>query len=250
MKRAVRLSGYRPPEAWEISPLLRGKPFGGFTSIVDVGSFNCEDYTIPGFKAGYTVWTFELDPRNRARCKGELQKQGIPFTEVQVNCNGTFSRPPIQRPHVYLVEAGASDTAKCVRIEGEHQMSFVTPGDGIFPVVRVADIVPKSESVYLIKSDTQGHESAVLRGAEQLLDTVYAVAIEYWPRGAQLNGLDAVDSIQMLHAHGFTCYDTAFHDYNVVSRPSELQAFTQWLLGQGQTVDAIGSWDDLLCFRE
>ncbi len=40
-------------------------PFGGYNAVIDGGAFDATDYTLPAFRAGYSVFTFELSSSNR-----------------------------------------------------------------------------------------------------------------------------------------------------------------------------------------
>ena len=95
------------------------------------------------------------------------------------------------------------------------------------PLVRLDGQVEPHESVYLLKSDTQGHEMGVLRGAAglfasgrvrfvlvemaiRLLQSGNAIANFERKAAAQLE--EAVQIIELLHGYGFTCCDLPWHD--------------------------------------
>lgn len=254
IKRTLRLSGFKPPGAQETTPFLRdGKRMDGYTSVVDVGAMDCTDYTIPAYLSGYTVWTFELDPRNRAKCLYNLRMRMIQYTLIKIACGEKWkpNLETIKRPHVYVIEAGASSDYSCVTMSGEEFMTFAIPGkDGNAPVVPVDDIVPASESVYIFKIDTQGHETAVILGAQRTLRRSLVLAFEYWPLGAESNGLTSIVGLEEVYRMGFTCHDTGVHSYNLLSRPSEIHSYTDYLRSHAKEKDIIGSWDDLICFMD
>ncbi|KAG2431432.1 hypothetical protein HXX76_009447 [Chlamydomonas incerta] len=122
----------------------------------------------------------------------------------------------------------------------------ITSGD--IPLVRLDDVVPADAKIYVLKSDTQGHEFGVLSGARQLLARakVHVMMLEFWPQGALENGFDSKNLLDLLHEYGFFCFDGGYTVYNYWGRPRVPYAFNDFLKG---VKTPLGGWDDLVCSR-
>jgi len=90
------------------------------------------------------------------------------------------------------------DTVNHVLSEGE-DAPFVE-----VPVIRLDDLIAAAPAPLLIKIDVEGHELAVLRGAQQTLDNpaLLAVIMETNGSGARYGVLDDELRAEM-HRHGF-----------------------------------------------
>jgi len=255
ISRFLRLTGYKPPTAKEISPALRQGLLEQYNTIIDVGTFDCLDYTVPGFQAGYTVYSFELDPDNQARCLKTLLLLGITSPEtgltiIEVNPGEAplkIENP--KQPHIYFYKAGVSNKKGGVSVSDAKEMAYAK-GNGQLPVVPLDEVIPMNASVFILKSDTQGHEYGVLEGAKHILQRgVGLLFIEFWPIGAENNGFKPDEALGLVYSLGYQCFDSGFHDYNSIHRPSNLNDYINQMIEEKTTKDIIGSWDDLVCVR-
>lgn len=122
---------------------------------------------------------------------------------------------------------------------------------GSLALLRMDAVVPTTARVFLLKIDVQGHETQALRGVEKLFDarSVHLISLEWWPMGIQAQGVadGGIAGLRALYDRGAVCYDLQTHGYNVPTRPSELSAWTQYLLDVPLSADELGGWEDLLC---
>ncbi len=255
---ALRLAGGSVRKDTPERSALLSKKHPGYDVVVDVGAFDCSDYTIPAFELGYVVFAFE--PVNWLRCvvrfEADKMRRGLDYEIVQVAPGQRPSAVKLPRPRkgfVFLYAAGASDSFASLNALGAGPMVQLRSADGYratIPTVTLDEIVPPEAKVYLFKTDAQGHEPSVIRGGAEILKRgVGVVALELWPAGIEASGLDPHVPLAALYAAGYACFDLGVHDYNVVDRPSEIRAYVNDMLAQGTKEDHIGSWDDLICSR-
>lgn len=273
LNRMLRYTGHVSSPGGEPEFMARMPPPREYSSIVDVGTFDCGDWVVPGLKSGYTVYGFELDPANVERCLKKLAKEGLAegsnFTRVAVDCTKgrdgyAFPDAVPKRPHLYLFLAGASDTNECVDVGDRTVSSYVRkrepgaagarPGASGPAIIRLDEAIPAAAhaSIFFIKIDTQGHEFRVLRGAERAFARgVEGVVMEVSPRLIRKqHGLDPAAALEFVYEKGFQCHDVGVHKYNSVHRPAEIHEWVAALEAEKTTKDAWGSWDDVVCWRQ
>ena len=132
------------------------------------------------------------------------------------------------------------------------------------PVRRVDDLVPAGEDILLLKTDTQGYELSVLKGAVELLARrvcFLMVEFSYGLLGA--SGTDPLELLHFIYDRGFVCTYMAYHTmrksgtYGIVK---EDPVFTQDSVPFGRFVESLrtlssseaagrSGWTDLLCVR-
>lgn len=124
------------------------------------------------------------------------------------------------------------------------------------PVVRLDDVVPSDRNVHLLKTDTQGFELNVLRGAAGLLSAkrVRYIYAEFWPKSMRQNGQDPADVFRLLQCHGYFLYQVGgSHDQGhglsllrEASDPSFERFVQQMEDGCPEEQRDFGCWTDIL----
>lgn len=132
------------------------------------------------------------------------------------------------------------------------------------PVSRVDDLVPSDEDILLLKTDTQGYELSVLKGAVKLLaGRVKFLMVEFSYGLMRASGTDPMELLNFIYDRGFVCTYMAYHTmlksgtYNIVEGEP---AFTQDSVPFDRFVESlraissaeaagVSGWTDLLCAR-
>ena len=85
------------------------------------------------------------------------------------------------------------------------------------------DLVPSGEDILLLKTDTQGSELSVLKGAVQLLARrVHFLMVEFSYGLMGASGTDPIELLHFIYDRGFVCTYMAYHTklksgtYNIV----------------------------------
>ncbi|KAJ1565646.1 hypothetical protein HK096_000894 [Nowakowskiella sp. JEL0078] len=258
MLDTFRLVNIKAEDANSVSIFLKDRKHPSYDVIIDIGTFNGQDYTIPGYKLGYTLFSFELLPQNQNRTIQAFIDQGleenIDYTLIDVVPGTVPKVDTSKRPHIYFFKAGVSLENKGVRTLKADVFAQVDPesdGELNSAVVRIDDIISENEKVFILKSDTQGHEYGVVKGASELLKRgVHILLMEFWPQGARNNGFNATDTLNLTYDLGYQCFDLGFHsNYIPIDRPSEIHAFSDFLDSIPRRIDPIGGWEDIFCTR-
>ena len=111
------------------------------------------------------------------------------------------------------------------------------------------DAVVANQDVHLLKIDTQGHELSVLRGAQRLFEEerINIVELEFWPKGMEAGGVNAVEVLDYLHGFGFMCFDYSRNKHIPPNRPNDFEGFVGSF--DGSKDSGFGAWDELVCFN-
>jgi len=229
-------------------------PFGGYNSVIDGGAFDATDYTLPAFRAGYSVFTFELSPSNRPLVLNTFRNAGLiegrDFTVIRP-VPGEVPKPPAKKeggPHIYFFEAGLSSTNTGVAVK-MHPTSIANENfevagakspDSTFcasselratdvsraqstcaALIRLDDVLPSWARFWVLKLDVQGHEPYALEGAKQTLaerGKVHALSLEWWPTGIVSQGISdgGIASLRSLYDLGAICFDVGSVDANKI----------------------------------
>lgn len=243
--------------------------------VIDAGAFDGADYTLPAYRAGYDVFSFEMSPANQPKVLAALRASGLvegtDFTVIRPAVGRPVSPPPraSKTPHIYFFCAGVTspneglargyemreNPAMLGAPEGFEVIPCTSEADACLPAVAIDDVLPASVRVAVFKLDVQGHEAQALAGADTLLSAwgrVHMMALEWWPAGLLRQGSpDAgVGAMRKLYSYGATCFDVEAR-WGGAHRPSGIDEWTQQLLDvprlpwpQG---DPIGAWDDVIC---
>lgn len=249
-----------------------------YNAVLDAGAFDGSDYTLPAFRAGYSVFSFEMAPENQNRVVATLNsaglREGADFTIIRPTPGAKPSPPPraAAQAHVYLFFAGVSSSNSGVKVGYNSIMSGA--GEGIevagpcshtgdascLPVVRIDDVVPEWAKLWIFKLDVQGHEPQALAGATALLASrrVHSLMMEWWPAGMVLQGTadGGVAALNALYALGAQCFDVGTSEGNQmpgtgIDHATSVPAWTAAMLAVPHRTppggDPIGAWDDLMC---
>lgn len=132
------------------------------------------------------------------------------------------------------------------------------------PVSRVDDLAPDGEDILLLKTDTQGYELSVLKGAVKLLATrVHFLMVEFSYGLMGASGTDPLELLHFIYDRGFICTYMAYHTMlksgtygTVPTEPDFTQdsvPFARFVesLRTVSSLEAAGhsGWTDLLCAR-
>ena len=277
-----RVGNVAPSRNWgagEVSPMATAF-HGGWNAIVDAGPFDGTDFTLPAYRAGYSVFAFELSPANHAQTVRSLVKaglaEGVDFSIVRPA--PPYAPPPraAKAPHVYLFAAGVSNASRPIALRYNAVMQGAGEGIEVAPggcgaeapattcwagsVVALDDVLPAWATLWMLKLDVQGHEPFALAGAARTLASgrVNTLHMEWWPTGIVAQGVPdgGVAALGALYDLGAMCFDTGHTVGNAMpglgaDRPSGLRAWTDAFLAVPHTPppggDPIGAWDDLWC---
>lgn len=229
-------------------------PFGGFNAVIDGGAFDATDYTLPAFRAGYSVFTFELSPSNRPLVLNTFRNAGLiegrDFTIIRP-VPGEIPTPPAKKdggPHIYFFEAGLSNTNTGVAVKMHSTLianeAFEVAGanspDSVFcassalrstdaaraqntcaALIRLDDVLPSWAKFWVLKLDVQGHEPHALDGAKKTLaerGKVHALSLEWWPTGIVSQGIPdgGIAALRSLYDLGAICFDVGTVDANKI----------------------------------
>jgi FkbM family methyltransferase len=219
------------------------KHLGGEAVVIEVGAFDGAE-TITLAENAKEVYSFEASPAKESTIRAKISALS-------------------SKIHLQMAAVGdVSGTAKLSQPSGVGNINSQTDalGDQRFwtgevpyievPVVRLDDIVHKH--VDMLKVDTQGHEFAVIRGAEGIMKNygIDLLHLEFSPRLMESSGDDPAKFLQWLSAHNYVCMDCAafsvpedmFSDRNFEEFP---KSFGDFIHGKGNH----GAWTDILCYR-
>lgn len=256
-------------DATSASPLLQHK-LPCWDTVIDGGAFDGSDFSVPAFRLGYAVYTFELVNHKRVLATfasaGLVAGTDYSIIDVVPGVVPAFERKPVGVPHIYFFKAGVSDANSSVFVEQELELAQISVSGGggtargtRLPVLRLDAVVPGDARIALLKLDVQGHEPQALDGARGLLSgrggcRIHSLFLEWWPQGIVNQGSrdGGVGALTSLYDYGTRCYDLGVHrepqspfSYNRYDRPSLLADWTKYLLDVRE--DTIGGWDELYC---
>lgn len=171
--------------------------------VIDVGLAH-GDECFRTAELGLHCYGFEADPKSAQ--------------EIQTKAQG---HPHSQRLHI--TSAAVGDQVQQVSFGSDVKNKFGVGGtltagkDGKeyvkVQMVRLDDQFQDEEEIFLLKTDTQGHELAVMRGAEQLIASrrihfiLFEAAVFLMPGKAA----DLVQIMEIMEKHDYLCVDLAWH---------------------------------------
>ena len=241
--------------------------------IVDVGACDGVDWSIPALKnRGHTVVAFE--PVNAGRFRAKITENGLTddLTEIHipVGSNPNFPSSIMEsassipkyplggKGHIFLFEACVSNSTAGVEMFSSGELASLVSQDfysndhfgnaksAMLPSVRLDSVI--AQDIHLLKIDTQGHEYGVLLGARKIFENyrVNMVELEFWPKGMNQGGTNAVKVLDFLHSFGFVCFDYSRNKHVPADRPSDFEGFVKKF---EISDDSFGLWDELLCYN-
>ena len=218
------------PETFFANVLTHSSPG---SLVIDVGA-NVGQFATAIARHGLNGICFEPAPktcstlqRNLAEAKKEVEaekQQNYPslqtrpaFGEVTVHCaavgeaRGTtqLATDPSSRSASFkIASAPSSSVEPRVLPAGASEQSVMTT----VPILTLDETVPEDQPVLLLKTDTQGFEMGVLRGARRLLTrrAVRFLIVECSPYLLGRNGATPRDLMRLVAGFGYACTHLAF----------------------------------------
>ena len=242
----MRASVDNEPEKYFADVLLPRAPRRAL--VIDVGA-NTGQFAKSVAAAGLDGLSFEPSPENCAVLKNNLAAakqrswdQGLAFGHVQVHCaavgaatgnvslgvkKSAASDGGPQRTSASFriaVPGGGGGTAAAAAAESEDKV--------MVPIVPLDAVVPADRPILLLKTDTQGFEEGVLRGARRLLESraVAFLIVECSPYLIEHNGgtTTPITLMRLIASFGYACTHLAFfqpYDVPRITRPDRYIEF-------------------------
>ena len=140
------------------------------------------------------------------------------------------------------------------------------------PVKSIDNLIPSSEKIFLFKTDTQGFELGVLKGAKRVLsdDSVFLLVVEFSYFLLKNAGTEPLALLHYIYDLGFVCTYMAFHTRMATPRDTSLPQYsvveyypdneTPDFLSFESFIDSlrlikapgtagVSGWTDLLCLK-
>ncbi len=173
-------------EPFETELVLRLLPPVGL--LADCGA-NIGWYSVAAGAAGHRVIAVEPEPGNLVLLHRNVARNGL-SEQVEVHQCALGVQP------------GRGTLGLSIDNQGDHRLS-VAPGGRTVPIeLRRLDDIVADRHIDVIKIDTQGSETGVLRGSRRALQAQNvcstSIILEYWPFGLQDCGSSAEELIGLL----------------------------------------------------
>jgi len=226
--------------------------------VVDVGTHDGHDVTLPAAKAGHRVYSFEPSLAKydamlyRFRHKKwnlthttELQgftraRPGTVFLRQAVAVSNTNGHTTFWESR-YLNGVGNSLSKQALRHAERESAQLVN-----VTTLTLADVLANESGVYFMKIDSQGYELHVLRGAEAFIRSrpVYILKLEYNPQLLKAVGTAPLDLLHFISELGYQCSDTSFrlNPHLSLSLPDFVRHYDttkRWNAGFGVNTDLV-----------
>lgn len=235
--------------------------------VVDVGLYDGQE-TVAAALAGYAVLSFEPVIGHIKKVQENLRKNNITFHYFDLSPSETVPSSDtvktamddlLAATHgrkagpVLLFHAAASDRSgdAHIHVPGLGQASSFTdarilnaPTEHV-KVVALDDVVASTARVSVFKTDTQGFELAVLRGAERMLRRTSVCISEFWPQGLSDAGASGAGLLEEFAVRGFACFDLRGAD---PGRPSSFAKYTKWFIEHPNS-GRWGRYGDVMCIN-
>ena len=139
------------------------------------------------------------------------------------------------------------------------------------PVERVDNVVPRHFDFFLFKTDTQGFELDVLKGAEDILrHNVFLLVIEFSYGLLTRAGVDPTALLRFVYDLGYVCSHMAYHTllasddgakrYGIVHQTQNTLDDDEFSLSfpdfveslrlvKGHDTAGVSGWTDLICWQ-
>eukprot|EP00854_Cymbomonas_tetramitiformis_P030828 gene30828-38630_t len=209
-----------------------GSARGDHRAVVDVGLKDGVE-TRMAVESGFVVYSFEPVPDHCAETRHALEKRNLTYHDVELDRHGNLLNPlPEPEPgkgicYLFCVAAGAAHGWSTFYqdpttgygssfhdpVAKDHATRVDNQNSSSKKYTLEVQVVPISQfvntDVYFFKSDTQGHEIDVLKGARELFQRhiVRLVGIEFWPKGLKSAGASPESLMDMLHSLELLCFD-------------------------------------------
>lgn len=231
--------------------------------LVDVGA-NRGQFAISVVAAGHRSIAFEPSPATCAELKRAVADEKRAVSEL-----GREASRACVDVHCVVVGAEAGFVRFASSASNASTSAHVSDTDGVsVPVVRLDDILASEERGFYLKTDTEGFEGEVLRGADQLLRSAAprVLLVELAPATLEQHGSSVQTLIAQITSYGYDCTFGNFFSAYAATGPGSKVAFTsvpipRVLEGKAEvSVDEITAllarwpgthmtaWTDLLCW--
>ena len=221
--------------------------------FIDVGA-NAGQFVIPIRKHGHEVISFEPVPSTCKKLKDNLAKEGLTST---VYCKAVSDKVST----VQFVTDGGADTSFHQAFHKDHGRQNVS-----ISTTTIDLTIPKNKTTLLLKTDTQGYELQVLKGASQLLDSgkVKFIAVEFSYGLLTAAGTNPLDILNFLAARNYICAHFGFHTMikkGIFGEPNNMPKIEGTSISFEHLVELVhnvpeewggigkSGWTDLLCWQ-
>ena len=184
-------------------------------NVIDVGA-NIGYYTLLAAKlVGIgRVWSIEPEPQNFNDLTRNVALNGfLNVTALNVAVGDRKGYTPL---YVSAISAGTHSTV-CTSNSSKTTISVeIRPLD---------DIIPRGTGIDLVKTDTEGGDFAVLRGAKRLISDNPKIVwvLEVWPEGLKQVNESIYSLLHLAKSHGF-CSATMLNEWNGMSVSIDLES--------------------------
>jgi len=240
--------------------------------VVDIGTNVGQDLTIPAAQLGHTVYSFEPTPATYGKLLRNLGHKNISFSRDLHDQNlqrehrqqrTTVDKGNARRGHVFALNMAVSNRSGVAVLVQDRQGGFSNSLNGAAALPRnwaastvSVDVATldsilqhEEQGLFLLKIDSQGHEYHVLTGALEYIKThpIYAVLLEYYPKGMAAAGVDPLDLLYLLYGQlGLQCFDIG---PLAAENSLSLEDFAQKAYPVVIGTPHFGRWTDLLCLN-
>ena len=250
-----------PAVVWPaLSPHLRALP------IVDVGSHNGGDLTIPSAKLGHRVYAYEPTKATHDELLRNLRGAHIPIDRsvagfhlsgpgrVLVRRAAASSRSGVALLSTSTKYGGVANTLS--GLEALPAAYQKVPGGvrqvNVTTVTLSEELQHETAGVYLLKIDAQGHELQVLQGAAEYIRRrpVCMIMLEFAPQALRAAGAEPLAVLKLLtEDFGYQCFDWRRAVPWKGAAPPTLEEFVDAHPPNRTLRRKFGAWTDLLCVR-
>jgi FkbM family methyltransferase len=203
--------------------------------IIDIGAHH-GTFGIPILKRGHRVIMVEPDPRNFKILKENInadpiisQKATLHHAAISTKGSGTI------RFYFHKERSDWNAAGLIFDIEDANVVDV--------PSMRVDQLA--KEDVFLLKTDTQGFETNVMKSAQGLLSryNVRYIIAELDMKLLESSGSSVIQMVQEIDSYGYRCFDLKWEltDYDNTKRPGRLDLFAKSI--------KIGQFTDLFCMK-
>jgi len=247
-----------PEKYWEdrILPRLRHR-----VNIVDIGA-NVGQFAVPNAQLGHNVISFEPNKNTCLSLISRIKNKDLENL-VSVHCVAAGEKRGIMK---FVKDVRESTSFVALSDDKVSSTSTVE-----IPVERVDDMISPTLPYFLFKTDTQGFELGVLKGAKETLakGSVFFLMVEFSYGLLNQAGTDPIDLLNFIYDLGYVCTYMAYHTrmhsehdvpiYSVVQYQPYREDGTNSLsfvdfVNSLRVVSSSGSagvsgWTDLLCVK-
>lgn len=183
--------------------------------LVDVGA-NTGQFAVPMASLGHSVISFEPSPATCDIFLNNVKKANV--SNIELHCSLVSST--ISNTFFHQDPKGLSASNKQISLKEAEILRESGRGEEILMSQSVTvDSVVGSRKAFLLKTDTQGYERAVLEGAIHLLqnDSLRYLLIEFSYYLLNLAGTKPIELLNFIYGKGYMCTYLGFHTVTKIS---------------------------------